>query len=90
MVTEPIIINNINTMLDEQIKILKEIQVLLNKLHNVYETALDGLESSKQKALYEIGKPFGEPTSSGSNDDSVVSVSTTSSVVYEDDNIIIH
>jgi hypothetical protein len=77
-------------MLDEQIKILKEIQVLLTQLHELYENALDGLENSKQKALYEIGKPFGEPTGSDSDDDSVVSVSTTSSVVYEDDNIIIH
>ena len=62
-------------MLDEQIKILKEIQVLLTQLHKLYENALDGLEKSKQNALYEIGKPFGEPTSSDSDDDSVVSVS---------------
>lgn len=79
-------------MLDEQIKILKEVQVLLTQLHELYENALDGLESSKQKALYEIGKPFGGDDGSDSDDDSMVSISTPSSdgVVYEDDNIIIH
>lgn len=79
-------------MLDEQIKILNEVKDLLIQLHKLYEESLSGLESSKQKALYEIGKPFGSIDGSDSDDDSVVSVSTPSGdgVIYEDDNIIIH
>jgi hypothetical protein len=71
-------IHNIKHMLEELLQKQKEdlqsIKDLLTQIHNVYETALQRLETIEQS--YALGKPFGEPTGGDSNDDSVVSIST--------------